>query len=339
MPQDSIYYAIGRLSVLQKNRLDASKLERLLQAPTAQDARRALSEIGWSDEGNYEQMAAGHVESACRLARELTTEEKIVDCYLLRYDVNNLKMLLKARCLGIEAEGLSLCGVYPVDTLRHAAAEHQYSALPETLKKPLDELEKRLALNVDPLDIDVTLDKALYDTIFAWLPKGERTARQYFIAKVDILNLVMALRTLHMGKNEQFLKGLLLSGGTVSAETWLKTYKTPEELELEQENRIRRILIAIFTVLLLGAGVVLWFLGLSKEPGFITYYSICWKVGPVLFMVWLAWDQLIKLPRWAYTTLPLVLIAALINKKLLLVVVPVAAVLAFLNHPWWKKLR
>ena len=115
--------------------------------------------------------------------------------------------------------------------------------------------------------------------------------------------------------------------------------KTPEELELEQENRIRRILIAIFTVLLLGAGVVLWFLGLSKEPGYIAYYSICWKVGPVLFMVWLAWDQLIKLPRWAYTTLPLVLIAALINKKLLLVVVPVAAVLAFLNHPWWKKLR
>ena len=232
MPQDSIYYAIGRLSVLQKNRLDASKLERLLQAPTAQDARRALSEIGWSDEGSYEQMAAGHVESACRVARQLTTEEKIVDCYLLRYDVNNLKMLLKARCLGIEAEGLSLCGVYPVDTLRHAAAEHQYSALPETLKKPLDDLEKRLALNVDPLDIDVTLDKAQYDTIFAWLPKGERTARQYFIAKVDILNLVMALRTLQMGKNEQFLKGLLLSGGQVSAETWLKTYKTPEKLPL-----------------------------------------------------------------------------------------------------------
>ena len=232
MPQDSIYYAIGRLSVLQKNRLDASKLERLLQAPTAQDARRALSEIGWSDEGTYEQMAAGHVESACGLVRRLATEEKTVDCYLLRYDVNNLKMLIKARCLGIEAEGLSLCGVYPVDALRHAAAEHQYALLPETLKKPLDELEKRLALNVDPLDIDVTLDKALYDTIFAWLPRSGRTARKYFIAKVDILNLVMALRTLHMGKNEAFLKGLLLKGGAVSPETWLKTYQTPEKLPL-----------------------------------------------------------------------------------------------------------
>ena len=232
MPQDSVYYAIGRLSVLQKNSLDSAKLERLLQAPTAQDARRALAEIGWNEGGGYEQMASSHVENACKLVRQLTTDETIVRCYLLRYDINNLKMLLKARCLDVDADALSGCGVYPLDTLRHAVAEHQYAALPETLKKPLDELEKRLALNVDPLDIDVTLDKALYGTVFALLAKGERTARQYFIAKVDILNLIMTLRALHMGKNEAFLRGLLLTGGTVSVEKWLKTVKTPEKLPL-----------------------------------------------------------------------------------------------------------
>ncbi|MBQ7521099.1 MAG: V-type ATPase subunit [Clostridia bacterium] len=230
MPQDSIYYAIGRLSVLQKNSLDSARLERLLQAPTAQDARRALSEIGFGDGGNYEQLATAHVENACKLTRQLATDSGIIDCYLLKYDVNNLKMLLKARCLGQEAEELSPCGVYPVDTLRHAVTEHHYTALPEQLQKPLDELEKRLALNVDPLDIDVTLDKALFATIFARLPKGERTARHYFVARVDLLNLIMILRTLHMGKNEAFLRGLLLDGGTVSPQIWLKTAKTPEKL-------------------------------------------------------------------------------------------------------------
>lgn len=232
MPQDSIYYAIGRLSVLQKSGLDSAKLERLLQAPTVQDARRVLSEIGFGDGGDYERLAVQHVETACKLVRRLTTDESMVACYLLRYDVNNLKMLIKARCLGIEATDLSPCGNVPVDTLRHAVAEHQYAALPETLRKPLDELEKHLALNVDPLDIDVTLDKALYDTIFAWLPKGERTARQYFTARVDILNLIMTLRALHMGKNEAFLQGLLLKGGMVSPDRWMKTAKTPEKLPL-----------------------------------------------------------------------------------------------------------
>ena len=84
MPQESIYYAIGRLSVMQKNTLDASKLERLLQAPTAQEARRTLSEMGWSAEGDYDRIAAQHVENACRLIREIATDEEEIDCFLLK---------------------------------------------------------------------------------------------------------------------------------------------------------------------------------------------------------------------------------------------------------------
>lgn len=232
MPQESIYYAIGRLSVLQKSVLDASKLERLLQSPSAQDARRTLSEFGWNEGGNYEQMAAAHVEAACRLTKKLATDERLIDCFVLRYDVNNLKMLLKARSLGQEAENLSLCGVYPVDMLRHAVAEHQYAAFPLTLRDALEALEKRLAVSMDPLDIDATLDKALYETIFAWLPKEARTEKKYFTARVDLVNLVMALRVLHMGKNAAFLKGLLLPGGSISHQAFLKAFEQPEKLPL-----------------------------------------------------------------------------------------------------------
>ena len=232
MPQESIYYAIGRLSVLQKNTLDASKLERLLQAPTAQDARRALSELGWNAEADYDQMAAAHVENACRVVRELATDEKMVDCFLLHYDVNNLKMLIKARSLGQEAENLSLCGIYPVETLRHAVTEHQYRALPETLASALDELEKRLAVSLDPLDIDVTLDRALYRTIFSWLPAKALAQRRYFIARVDMLNMVIALRVLHMGKNAAFFADMLLHGGSIDKKAWLKAFEKPEKLPM-----------------------------------------------------------------------------------------------------------
>lgn len=232
MPQDSIYYAIGRLSVLQKNALDQAKLDRLLQAPTAQDARRALTEIGWTAGDNYEQMAAAHVEQACQITRRLATDEKLIDCFLLRYDVNNLKILLKARTLGTEAESLSLCGVYPVDVLRHDVAEHRYSNLDPVLEAALDGLEKRLAVSPDPLDVDVTLDKAQYDAIFSWLPKSARTERAFFTAKVDLVNLTMALRALHMGKPASFFKGLLLPGGTVPQHAWLNAYEKPEKLPL-----------------------------------------------------------------------------------------------------------
>lgn len=230
MPQDSIYYAIGRLSVLQKNALDQTKLDRLLQAPSAQDARHALAEIGWTTGENYEQMAAAHVEQACQVTRRLATNEKLIACFLLRYDVNNLKILLKARCLGAEAESLSLCGVYSVDTLRHDVAEHRYTNLDPILAAALDGLEKRLAVSPDPLDVDVTLDKAQYETIFSWLPKNARTERAFFTAKADLVNLSMALRALHMGKPASFFKEMLLPGGTIAQQAWLSAYEKPEKL-------------------------------------------------------------------------------------------------------------
>lgn len=225
---------------MQKNTLDASKLERLLQAPTAQEARRTLSEMGWSAEGDYDRIAAQHVENACRLIREIATDEEEIDCFLLKYDVNNLKMLLKARSLGREAEDLSPCGVYPVEKLRKCVADRKYDGLPQTLKDALDELEKQLSLRVDPLEIDARLDRAMYETIFARLPKKNSAVRKYFTARVDILNLVIALRVLHMGKNASFFESLLLPGGSIDKKSGSRALKSRKSCPCCSTNTGRR---------------------------------------------------------------------------------------------------
>ena len=94
------------LSLKQREAMDASRLERLLSASGYEEAKRTLSEIGWSsaEEADYEQMALDRVAQASTLVRSLSTDEKVTDCFLLKYDIANLKMLLKARCLGISAE-------------------------------------------------------------------------------------------------------------------------------------------------------------------------------------------------------------------------------------------
>lgn len=59
MPQESIYYAAGRLSIKQREIMDASRLERLLSTSSFEEAKRTLSEIGWAsaEEADYEQLA------------------------------------------------------------------------------------------------------------------------------------------------------------------------------------------------------------------------------------------------------------------------------------------
>lgn len=232
MPQDSIYYALGRISVLSGDALTRQKLERLLQAQSADEAKRVLSEIGWADAEDAEKAASEHVAKACKVVRELATSENTLDCFLTRYDVNNLKILLKARSLNQTTDALSPCGVIPTDTLRHAVSERDYHALPAPIKEAADALEKQMAVSVDPLLIDVRLDQAMYAYIMERLPKNDKVARAYFTAQIDLTNLVMALRLKNMQKPVAFFEDMLIPGGSVDKRALLKAYERPERLPL-----------------------------------------------------------------------------------------------------------
>lgn len=232
MPQRSIYYAIGRLSVLEKNAIDAARLERLLTASDAQEARRVLSEYAWPDLGDDERNASEHLKKACTLLKTLSTDSTLTDAFLYQYDIANLKILLKARPLGMEAQSLSPCGTLSQEVLRHAVSEQKYDALPHPLKDALDALEKRLAVRFDPMDVDIALDKVHYEWVFQTLGKKHKTALKYFRLRVDSLNCLMALRAMHAQKPLSFFQSLILPGGSITKKAWEKAYVKPEELPL-----------------------------------------------------------------------------------------------------------
>ncbi len=233
MPQDSVLYAVARIHTLERDALDAGRIERLLNAATYDEALRTLSEIGFTgaEGGDVEAIAAERVLSACALVRKISPNADATDCFMLRYDALNLKTLLKARCLDQPAQFLSQCGIYPVEELAHQVAERQYKKLPDALRIPLEGLEKTLAVHDDAFAIDCTIDKAVYTLIQQKLRRVKSPAiRGYFAARADMLGAIMLLRVLKMGKDAAFFEELLLPGGTIKAADWLRAYEKPELL-------------------------------------------------------------------------------------------------------------
>ena len=230
MPQQSIYYAVGRMSVIEQNALDPAKLERLLQARDANEARQILSEFGWPSIGSDEENGQARLQSGVDLVKELTTDKRLTDAFLVRYDIANLKILLKARSLGEEAGGLSGCGTLSAELLQAMVLDHRYNGLPDVLKEALDEIEKGLAKEVNPMLIDAKLDQAHYAWALSLLPKGAKTAKKYFVTRIDTLNGAMAFRCYHGKESDRMLKTLLIPGGSISPKKWLKAYQKPENL-------------------------------------------------------------------------------------------------------------
>ena len=245
MPQPSISYACGRVGVLRRNALHTAQLERLQSAKSYGEALRALTDIGFAaaDTSDFQMAADQHVRNACELIRAVTPNPAVTDSFLLRYDVHNLKVLVKARYLAQKPTFLSACGTLPIDKLRHAVAERNYAVLPAKLKQGMSALEKRIAVHFDPMLVDTELDKAMYRQIFENLASHQDAGKAitYFRAKVDLQNFMMLLRLHGMGKDAALFQDVALEGGTVPLRVWSASLTDHERLARQLQRYSQRL--------------------------------------------------------------------------------------------------
>ena len=234
MPQISHAYAVGRVRSLEKSLLSRQMLDRLVSAQSADDAARMLSEAGWgeaADRTAVDKLADARVREACQLVRECTAEPEITDCFLMKFDILNLKTLLKARLMGRTDPELSPNGLIDRAKMGHAVAEGKYDDLPEEYRETLQKIEQRVAVEADPLYIDSMLDKLMYSMISAKLRKSRHVPAEiadYFATKADSVNLLIALRAHDMGKSAEFVEKLFVEGGRIGKNELMRVAENPD---------------------------------------------------------------------------------------------------------------
>ena len=227
MPQMSIAYACGRVGVLRRTELHSAQIERLFAAPQFAEAQRVLADIGFAgtEQVDFQAAADTHIRKACDLIKSVTTDPKMTDCFFLRYDVHNLKVLIKSRQLAHEPEFLSKNGTLDLDMLKHCVADRSYALLPTQLAEGLKKIEKCIAVEFDPLLVDVMLDQAMYRQIFENLKGRENTlAYRYFQAKADLHNLAMLLRVKALKEDAAYFESLALPGGKAEIRSFVSGF-------------------------------------------------------------------------------------------------------------------
>ena len=236
MPQPSIAYACGRIGAISKHLLKKAQLERLLATQTYLEASKALLDIGFMNHESEDVQAVAdeHVGKAIRILKEISPCTAITNCYLYRYDMHNLKVLVKARQLGIKPQFLTENGVLPLAQLQNAVTERRYGALPNTLKLAMYDLEKQLAKQFDPLLVDARLDQAMMNMVFSDLKaikdNSVKQTVQYFRTKADVQNTIMLLRARGMGKDFAFFEKVYLPHGTITLRTYALAFTDQAKL-------------------------------------------------------------------------------------------------------------
>ena len=205
--------------------LNLEKANRMLDAASYEDAAKLLTDCGYPD---MSQMTAAEVENSLaerRAAifeemRGLSPDKELVDLFKLKYDYHNAKAILKAEAMGSDCTHLlSGAGRIPGVKLRELYNEEKFSSLLKTLADAMAEAKAVLARTANPQLADFVLDKAYFAELHAAAEAlNSDFLRGYAAIQVDAANLKSAVRTLRMGKNQDFLAEVLVPGGSVSVE-------------------------------------------------------------------------------------------------------------------------
>lgn len=240
MPQLSYTYAVARIRALEKGLIGRERMVRMAES-SLEDVIRVLVESGYGDmpeatAADCEMMITRELEKANKLIQEITPEQDVTDLFLLKADIHNLKVLLKARLLDNgETPFLLDGGVYSKEALGIAVRDRDYRSLPETLKEALNALEKALQSKENPQLISITLDRAYVSYAYKVLATSKNAfALRYFRALADFDNVLSLLRIRAMSGSRDQLQDVLLPAGDIPKSTLLAAFDQPFETMAKQ---------------------------------------------------------------------------------------------------------
>ena len=210
------------------NLLDRARMERMLEAPTLQEAVRLLTEVGYE---NFDPNSESGLNHALLLRREALFEEiyryapepQIIDVFKLKYDYHNLKAVIKSRGSDVSALLVDAGRVSAADLVNKHQESGSWDFLPPAMAEAAREGERVLAETGDPQRSDALMDRAFYAEMHQ-LAEGIHCPylMRYVETTIDAANLRSVIRTLRMGRSAAFLKDFLFPGGTVSPDAVLR---------------------------------------------------------------------------------------------------------------------
>lgn len=240
MDDERYAYATGRIRAMETSLLDRGRIDRMVEAASAEEALKVLGESAYAEHiaslasvHAYETMLDQVLHRTYRELRHFAPEPELVGLFACRYDYHNLKVLYKASKLEEERDELLVrdVGNIPVSALQRAVRDEDYRSLPRAMRDAAKQVAAELRLEANPQRVDMLLDRAMFTEM------AER-ARQfdspflddYLTYQIDLLNVKTYLRVKRANLSREFLEQALLPFGRLDLTKLVQLADPPEVL-------------------------------------------------------------------------------------------------------------
>lgn len=240
--------AVSRIWVLETKLIDKAKIERMIEAPSANEVLRILNETEYSNVSSnvkraedYEEILSAELKRVYDLVYEISPIKDVVKIMSLKYDYHNIKVLLKGKVLNKDLSSMLInLGSLDLQEIKRKIDGDSFKSLSGNLGKGISEALKVFEETKDPQKIDIILDKYMYKE----LVDLKKSLNYKFIdnlvkAMIDSTNIRTLLRVKKQNKNRDFAKEVIVDGGDIDSSKLISLIsETPENIMNKLQSTI-----------------------------------------------------------------------------------------------------
>ena len=231
MKDTDFLFMTAMLRAREASMLKGEKIDRMLEAPGFDDAAKLLLDCGYPDMSG---MGMEQIEDTLQTHRgEIFNEisgysyaRDLLDLFRIKYDYNNVKVLVKSAGASIDALYL-LSGSGRVDAkaLNDAFVTGQRGDIPAPVAAAIDAATGILSRTGNPQLADIEIDKIYFGELSALAKKlNNDFITGYVRLLIDSANLRTFVRSARTKRDDNFLLSALIPGGSIGVEQIASSY-------------------------------------------------------------------------------------------------------------------
>ena len=214
MNRNDFILPVSMIKVQEKKLLNEDRLIKMLETNSFKEILRILNDTDYSysiattmQDDEYEKIINGELERVFKFTREISkNNQEIVDLAALKYEYQNLKLLLKDKGNVLDVYNISTGIIDKEELMNNFNEVKKYKDLKEACIK-LDKMYlKHLLKLANSTNIPLFID--------------------YAKISIDRYNIVTFLRLKKQNRNVDYLDDILVDGGSISKEELSKVYFT-----------------------------------------------------------------------------------------------------------------
>jgi len=225
MKDTDFLFLTSMLRAREVGMIDMEKIDRMLDAPGFDDAAKVLADCGYPDVSG---MGMGQIDEVLEAHRSEVFYEisgfeyalDLLDLFRLKYDYHNVKVLVKSSGVNTDASHLlSGSGRTGVKELSEAFVTGQRGDLPPLVAEVMASATGILSRTGNPQLADIEIDKAYFSELSLIVEKLKNDfITDYVKLLIDSANLRTTVRLIRTGRDKDFLKTALITGGNINVE-------------------------------------------------------------------------------------------------------------------------